>query len=109
MKLQVRKLQESDWEFLPKWWKHHGQIPWMDNENFRDFLPGAFQIGNYEEKRAGLGGFIVCKEEDPIAAMWLGMTNSNCSLPTAAISDPEYKDTDRKKAIQLLVNFVTNF
>ena len=71
MKLQVRKLQESDWEFLPKWWKHHGQIPWMDNENFRDFLPGA--------------------------------------LPTAAISDPEYKDTDRKQAIQLLVNFVTNF
>ena len=109
MKLQVRKLQESDWEFLPKWWKHHGQIPWMDNENFRDFLPGAFQIGNYEEKRAGLGGFIVCKEEDPIAAMWLGMTNSNCAVPTAAISDPNYRDEDRGSALQLLTNFVTNF
>ena len=109
MKLQVRKLQETDWEFLPKWWKSFNQTPWLDGENFRDFLPGAFEIGNYEEKRSGLGGFMVCKGEHPIAAMWLGMTNSNCALPTAAISDVSYRDDDRKQALQLLTNFVSNF
>jgi len=109
MKLQVRKLQESDWDFLPKWWESHGQIPWIDDCDFRDFLPGAFQVGEFDEKRSGLGGFIVCKGEDPICAMWLSLTNTNCALPTAAISDPDYRDEDRKDAIQLLTNFVTNF
>ena len=102
MKLQVRKLQESDWEFLPLWWAAHGQIPWIDNEDFRDFLPGAFQLGDYEKKRAGLGNY-------PIAAMWLGMSNTNAAVPTATISNPLYRDNDRMKGIQLLVNFVTNF
>ena len=91
MKLQVRKLQESDWDFLPQWWESHGQIPWIDDCDFRDFLPGAFQVGEFDEKRSGLGGFIVCKDEDPICAMWLSLTNTNCALPTAAISDPEYR------------------
>ena len=46
MKLQVRKLQESDWDFLPSWWEAYKQeaIP-------RDFLPGAFQIGDEEKKK----------------------------------------------------------
>ena len=107
MKLQVRKLQESDWEFLPEWWKSNKQ----DNsiENLRDFLPGSFQIGEYEEKRAGLGGFIVCKEDDPIAVVWLIMTNSNRAIATKVISDLSYGDEDKEKALQLLNNFVNNF
>ena len=107
MKLQVRKLQESDWEFLPEWWKSNKQ----DNsiENLRDFLPGSFQIGNYEKKRAGLGGFIVCKEDDPIAVVWLIMTNSNRAIATKVISDLSYGDEDKEKALQLLNNFVNNF
>jgi len=107
MKLQVRKLQESDWKFIPEWWKSNKQ----DNsiENLRDFLPGSFQIGDYEEKRAGLGGFIVCKEYDPIAAAWLIMTNSNCAIITNIISDLSYRDEDKEKALELLNNFVNNF
>ena len=107
MKLQVRKLQESDWKFIPEWWKSNKQ----DNsiENLRDFLPGSFQIGDYEEKRAGLGGFIVCKEDDPIAATWLIMTNSNCAIATQVISDLSYRDEDKEKALELLNNFVNNF
>ena len=107
MKLQVRKLQESDWSFIPEWWKSNKQ----DNsiENLRDFLPGSFQIGNYEEKRAGLGGFIVCKEDDPIAVVWLIMTNSNRAIATQVISDLSYGDEDKEKALQLLNNFVNNF
>ena len=107
MKLQVRKLQESDWKFLPEWWKSNKQDDSI--ENLRDFLPGSFQIGDYEEKRAGLGGFIVCKEDDPIAATWLIMTNSNCAIATQVISDLSYRDEDKEKALELLNNFVNNF
>ena len=107
MKLQVRKLQESDWEFIPEWWKSNKQDDSI--ENLRDFLPGSFQIGDYEEKRAGLGGFIVCKEDDPIAATWLIMTNSNCAIATQVISDLSYRDEDKEKALELLNNFVNNF
>ena len=73
--------------------------------NLEIFLPGAFQIGDYSESRAGLGGFMVCKDEDPIAAMWLGMTNSNCALPTAAISDPSYRDEDRRVSFTIINKF----
>ena len=107
MKLQVRKLQESDWKFLPEWWKSNKQNDSI--ENLRDFLPGSFQIGNYEKKRAGLGGFIVCKEDDPIAVVWLIMTNSNRAIATKVISDLYYGDEDKEKALQLLNNFVNNF
>ena len=107
MKLQVRKLQESDWSFIPEWWKSNKQDDSI--ENLRDFLPGSFQIGDYEEKRAGLGGFIVCKEDDPIAVVWLIMTNSNRAIATKVISDLSYGDEDKEKALQLLNNFVNNF
>ena len=105
MKLQVRKLQESDWDFLPKWWKAYNQ------ESFpRDMLPGSFKVGDkQEEQRKGLGGFMVCKGEDPIAAMWLWMTNSKTAIPAVVISDKSYRDTDRSDALQLLVNFTTDF
>jgi hypothetical protein len=107
--LQVRKLQESDWKFLPQWWDDYNQEPWIKGEEFRDIMPGAFQVGEFDQKRLGLGGFIVCKDKHPIAAIWLYLGNGNCTLPTAAVSDPGYRDTDRKKAIQLLVDFITDF
>ena len=107
MKLQVRKLQESDWSFLPQWWSSNKQNKSI--ENLRDFLPGSFQIGDYEEKRSGLGGFMVCKENDPIAACWLIITNSKCAISTDTIFDLSYKDEDKEKALNLLINFVNNF
>lgn len=105
MQLQVRKLQESDWDFIPKWWEAYG------SEGFpRDFLPGAFQIGDEQEKkREGLGGFMVCKGNDPIAAMWLWMTNSKMAIPAVVVSDKSYRDSDRSDALQLLINFTTDF
>ena len=72
-------------------------------------MPGAFQLGNYEEKRIGLGGFMVCKENHPIAATWLYLGNGNCAMPMNIISDSNYKDTDKNDAIQILVNFTTDF
>jgi len=52
---------------------------------------------------------MVCKGEDPIAAMWLWMTNSKVAFPAVVISDKSYRDTDRSDALQLLVDFTTNF
>jgi len=112
--LRVRKLQDSDWGFLPEWWRLHGQghegkSDWIKGEEWREFLPGAFDVGGYEEKRAGLGGFLVCEDKHPIAAMWLNLTNSQVASPTSVVSDPSYRDKNRKEALQLLVNFTTNF
>ena len=105
MKLQVRKLLESDWDFLPSWWEAYNTPVWP-----KDFLPGAFGVGkDQEDKRKGLGGFMVCKGEDPIAAMWLWMTNSKTAIPAVIISDKSYRDNDRSDALQLLINFTTDF
>ena len=93
--LRVRKLLESDWEFLPTWWDKYDQEPWIHTETFRDIMPGAFLVGQYNTKRAGLGGFMVCKDNHPIAAMWLGLTNSHCALPTACLlyTSPSPRDS----------------
>ena len=93
MKLQVRKLIERDWSFLPQWWEAYDQEPIE-----RDFLPDN-----------GLGGFMVCKENDPIAAMFLYTTNSKTAIPAVVISDRYYKDNDRSDALQLLVDFTKDF
>lgn len=105
MKLQVRKLMESDWDLIPKWWEHYNM------EGFpRDMLPGAWQIGDEpDSKREGLGGFMVCKENDPIAAQWLWMTNSKTAIPAVMVADPMYRDNDRSDALQLLMDFTTDF
>ena len=52
---------------------------------------------------------MVCKGDDPIAAMWLWMTNSKTAIPAVVVSDKSYQDTDRSDALQLLVNFTTDF
>ena len=62
-----------------------------------------------KKKREGLGGFMVCKGNDPIAAMWLWMTNSKTAIPAVVVSDKSYKDTDRSDALQLLIDFTTDF
>ena len=105
MELQVRKLQESDWNLIPKWWEAYDEkiLP-------RDMLPGSFKVGDkQEEKRKGLGGFMVCKGDDPIAAMWLWMTNSSMAIPAAIVDDKSYCDIDKDDALQLLINFTTDF
>jgi hypothetical protein len=46
MQLQVRKLQESDWDLIPKWWEAYGA------EGFpRDMLPGSFRVGDETRRK----------------------------------------------------------
>ena len=93
--LKVRRIIEKDWEFLPDWWTGHKG--WDDHMD-RSWIP-----------ENGLGGFIVCKDDYPIAATWLYLTNSKLACINPFVSDPTYRDTDRDEAIKLLIDFTTTF
>lgn len=88
MELKVRALQESDWDTLQEWW-----TKWNWPEMNRDLLP-----------LNGLGGLIVCKGDIPIAAGFLYLTNSKVTILDWIISNPKYKELDRKEALVLLVD-----
>jgi len=87
MELTVRKLTEEDWPTLVSWWKDWGfkDIP------HKDFLP---------EK--GKGGFIVEKNNKPIVSIFMYTTNSGVCALGWPLSDKQYKEKDRKQAIELL-------
>ena len=61
MELQVRKLEETDWETLVKWWDSWPE--WVNPT--KGFLPDN-----------GTGGLMVYKENTPIVAGFLYFTNS---------------------------------
>ncbi len=88
MELQVRKLEETDWDTLVKWWKW-----WRWPVMPKGFLPDN-----------GTGGLMVYKENTPIVAGFLYFTNSDGVLLEWVISSPEYREKDRKQALELLIS-----
>ena len=87
MELSVRALQESDWETLQEWWTKWNW-PTVTNE----MLP-----------LNGCGGLMVYKEDIPIVAGFLYLTNSNIAWMEWVISNKDYKGNDRKKALETLI------
>ena len=87
MKLQIRTLQESDWETLQSWWK-----AWEWPEVSKDMMP-----------LDGLGGLIIEKEGKSIAAGFLYLTNAKVAWTEWIVSDPEYRSEDRIDALKMLV------
>ena len=87
MELQVRALQESDWEDLVSWWKW-----WRWPEINKAMLP-----------MNGLGGLMVYKDNIPIVAGFLYLTNSKAVWLDWIVSNPNYKNKDRKEALELLI------
>jgi hypothetical protein len=87
MELQVRALQESDWETLQEWW-----AKWKWPKVTKDMLP-----------LNGCGGLIVYKGDTPIVAGFLYLTNSNIAWMEWIISNKDYKENDRKKALEILI------
>ena len=85
MEFNIRRLEESDYETLVKWWDWW---PGWDAPP-RDFLPDT--------------GFIVEKNNISIVAGFVYMTNSKAALFEWVISNPEYRESDRKDAIKLLI------
>lgn len=87
MELQIRALQESDWETMQLWWK-----AWGWPEVTKDLMP-----------LDGLGGLIVEKDGKAIASGFLYLTNAKVAWTEWIVSDPEYREDDRVEALKLLV------
>ena len=87
MELNIRRLRESDWESLIQWWKW-----WKWNPLPKEYMPDN-----------GLGGLMVEKNNIPIVAGFIYFTNSKGALLEWIVSNPKYKEKDRKKAIELLI------
>ena len=88
MELNIRRLRESDWETLVQWWNEWPE--WVNP--LKDFLPDN-----------GVGGLMVEKNNLPIVAGFIYFTNSKGALLEWIISNPKYKEQDRKEAIELLI------
>ena len=89
MELNVRRLADSDWDTLCEWWDAWPE--WVNPP--KDFLPDN-----------GTGGLMVYKQNTLIAAGFIYYTNSKAALFEWVISNPKYREADRKQAIELLIN-----
>ena len=88
MELNIRMLKDSDWNTLVEWWN-----AWPEwTAPSKDFLPDN-----------GKGGFMVEKNNQPIVAGFLYTTNSKAALLEWIVSNPKYREDDRGKAIELLI------
>tara|TARA_R110000868_G_scaffold912_7_gene6994 strand:+ start:2156 stop:2563 length:408 start_codon:yes stop_codon:yes gene_type:complete len=87
MELKARALEESDWATLQEWWDR-----WKWPKMNRDLLP-----------LNGLGGLIVCKGDTPIVAGYLYLTNSKVAWMEWIISNKDYREDDRKEAMEMLI------
>ena len=93
---KVRKIIESDWDYLNEWWK--GYPGWNDGID-RDMMP-----------QNGLGGFIVDKDRYPVAAIWTHFAeHSKTLIVNPFVANPDYRDTDRQEALDVLLQFTTQF
>ena len=88
MKFNIRKLTENDWDTLVSWWD--AWPSWVNPP--KDFLPDN-----------GTGGLIIEKNNIPIVAGFLYFTNSAAVLLEWIISNPKYKEKDKKEAIETLI------
>lgn len=88
MKLNIRRLNDEDYSTLVKWWDAWPE--WQAPP--KTFLPDT--------------GFIVEKNNIGIVAGYVYMTNSKAALLEWIISNPEYRESDRKDAITLLIQAV---
>lgn len=92
MELQLRELKESDWSDLIAWWKW-----WKWPNMAKELLP-----------MNGCGGLMVYKGDIPIAAGFLYLSNSKVAWLDWIVSNPEYRDKDRKEALELLITGLEN-
>ena len=88
MKFNIRILKDSDWDTLVEWWDSWPE--WTAPS--KDFLPDN-----------GKGGFMVEKDNKPIIAGFLYITNSKAALLEWIVSNPKYRESDRNEAVELLI------
>jgi len=88
MKLNIRRIEDQDYSTLKKWWDAWPE--WQAPP--KTFLPDT--------------GFIVEKNDISIVAGYIYMSNSKAALLEWVISNPDYRESDRKDAIELLIQAV---
>ncbi len=88
MKFNARKLTEQDYSMLVDWWKW-----WRWSPPSKNLLPNN-----------GTGGIIIEKNNIPVVAGFLYFTNSEMVLLEWIVSNPKYKESDRKDAIEMLIS-----
>lgn len=88
---KIRILEDNDYSTLLNWWNF-----WRFPAPAKDLLP--------EE---GRGGLMVYKDGIEICAGYLFFTNSKIAWLEFIVSNPEYKEKDRKEAICFLINELT--
>jgi hypothetical protein len=91
MEFNIRLLNESDYDdILAKWWKDWGgEIPPRDS------------LANN-----GTGGFMVSKGDTDICAGFAYYTNSSIAFCEFVVSNYNYREKDRNKAIEFLIESV---
>ena len=93
MELNIRRLTDDDYQTLESWWNEWPDWPTPSKE----LLP--------EEGRSGL---MVEKGGESIVAGFLYLTNSKGVLLEWIVSNPNYRDDDRKEALELLITGAEN-
>lgn len=93
MELKARLLTDNDWEILCSWWEKWPK--WVNPP--KSFLPDN-----------GKGGFMVTKGDKNICAGFIYLTNSDAALLEWIVSNPEYREKDRKQALELLITTAEN-
>ena len=88
--LKFRSLVEEDYDIICEWWE------WWR----WPVLPKSALPDN------GKSGFIVEKNNIPIVSGFLYLTNSSGALLEWIVSNPNYREKDRKDAIEFLINNV---
>jgi hypothetical protein len=84
---EVRSLEESDWDTLVGWWKW-----WRWAIMPKDFLP-----------ENGTGGIMVVKDGVCVVAGFLYTTNAKVVILDFIVSNPSYKNKNRKTAVEVLI------
>tara|TARA_R100000458_G_C8105676_1_gene130548 strand:- start:118 stop:546 length:429 start_codon:yes stop_codon:yes gene_type:complete len=85
----IRSIETEDYQHINKWWIQCGE----EEPPSPNMLPDN-----------GLGGVIIEKNNKPIAAMYLYLTNSAVGYIANAIADPNYKSRDRFELITRLID-----
>ena len=85
MELNIRKLIKEDLTFIKKWWEAWPE--WTSPAD--DFLPET--------------GVVVENNGKPVIAGFIYLTNAKVALLEWIISDPEYRNKNRKQALELLI------
>jgi len=91
--LNIRRLTDNDWDTLVSWWDNWPK--WK--APVKDFLP-----------ENGKGGLIVEINDTPVVAGFIYLTNSKTALLEWIVSNPKYRESDRKQAIELLITGAEN-